>query len=57
MKIDERGNYLVAWNGGIWNQESIIIPALDRVIMPSFAWVYSCNQLLRWVHVIAFYWG
>jgi hypothetical protein len=43
MKIDERGDYLVAWDDGIWDQELIIISVLDRVIMPSFAWVYSCN--------------
>jgi hypothetical protein len=43
MKIDERDDYLAAWDGGIWDQESIIIPVLDGVIMPSFTWVYSCN--------------
>jgi hypothetical protein len=37
IKIDERGDYLVAWNGGIWNQEPVIIPALDGIVMPSFA--------------------
>jgi hypothetical protein len=57
MKIDKRGNYLAAWNSRVWNQEPIIILALDGIVMPSFAWVYSCDQFLRWVHVVAFYWG
>jgi hypothetical protein len=46
----------MAWDSGIWDQESVIISVLDGVIMPSFAWIYSCNQFLRRVHVIAFYW-
>jgi hypothetical protein len=43
MKIDERGDYLVAWNGRIWDQKPIIISAYNGVIMLSFTWVHSCN--------------
>jgi hypothetical protein len=37
IKIDKRGNYLTAWNSRVWDQEPIIILALDGIVMPSFA--------------------
>ena len=41
----------------IGNEESIIVEASNSVIMPSFTWTYSCNQLFWQVHVVTFIWS
>ncbi len=38
----------------IRDEESVIIEASDGLVEPSFARVYSCHQLFRRVHVVAF---
>src|SRR5258707_7949185 len=53
MVIDE-WRYYHSVSSRIGDEESVIVEASDGLIVPSFARVYSCHQLFRRVHVIAF---
>src|SRR5258708_34518322 len=53
MVID-KGGYDHSVSSWIGNKESVIVEASDGLIVPSFARVYSCHQLFRRVHVVAF---
>src|SRR5258707_14517864 len=56
MVIDEWG-YDHSVSSRIGDEESVIIEVSAGLVVPSFAGVYSCHQLFRRVHVVAFIWS
>src|SRR5260370_9329157 len=53
MVID-KGGYNHSVSRWIGDKESVIVKVSNGLVVPSFAWVYSCHQLFRRVHVITF---